>query len=74
VRIPTEFMGKFDKGLYDSLIGDKAYSMVFDNSKISGLCLDSRQRHTSRQGVRQILDWYAEDQSAKQSRMNPMCS
>ena len=41
-----------------SILGDKAYSLIFDNSKIKSLVPDFAATTTWAQGAREIVDWY----------------
>ena len=43
------------------LLGDKAHSMVFDNSKLRGLVPEFAAQIPFEQGAREIVDWYDED-------------
>jgi nucleoside-diphosphate-sugar epimerase len=45
------------------LLGDKAHSMVFDNSKLKALVPDFGQRTLFADGAQEILDWYDADAS-----------
>ena len=51
--------------LGDGLLGDKAHSMVFDNSKLKRLVPDFAQRTLFADGAREMVGWYDEDQSRR---------
>jgi nucleoside-diphosphate-sugar epimerase len=42
----------------DGILGDKAHSLIFDNSKIRSLAPDFVATTTWAQGAREIVDWY----------------
>ena len=60
VHIPTDYISAWDSELMGGLMGDKAHSVVFDNSKIKrlvpGFCADVRYD----QGVRRCLAYMEE--------------
>jgi nucleoside-diphosphate-sugar epimerase len=47
------------------LLGDKAHSVVFDNSKVKALVPDYVATTTFAQGAREIIDWYDADESRR---------
>jgi nucleoside-diphosphate-sugar epimerase len=51
--------------LGDGLLGDKAHSMVFDNSKLKRLVPDFAQRTLFADGAREMVGWYDEDESRR---------
>lgn len=51
--------------LGDGLLGDKAHSMVFDNSKIKTLVPNFVQRTSFADGARELIDWYDADASRR---------
>jgi len=61
VHVPSELIAAFDSDWGDSLLGDKAYSMLFDNSKIRRLVPDFNPRIPYSQGVQEIIAWYDAD-------------
>ena len=58
VPMPSEFIAKYDKDMGDSLLGDKMYSMIFDNSKIKKLVPEFDPQISFHDGVKEIVDWY----------------
>jgi len=66
VHIASDFITTCEPELTGSLIGDKAVSVVFDNSKIKrfvpGFCATTRFE----QGMRQSLAWFDADPARKQ--------
>ena len=63
VHIPSDFINRFDQEWGSSLLGDKAHSMIFDNSKIKKAVPDFRATIPFSRGVREIIDWYEADES-----------
>ena len=51
------------------LIGDKANSMVFDNSKVKALVPDFRARVPFAKGAGEIVEWFLADPSRQ--RLDP---
>lgn len=58
VHIPSERIAAYDAGWGAGLLGDKAHSMVFDNSKIKRLVPDYVATIPFRQGAAEIVAWY----------------
>jgi len=63
VHIPSELIAAFDEHKFGSLIGDKANSLVFDNSKIKRFVPDFDCKVSWAEGVRHSLDWFADDRA-----------
>src|SRR3954447_2668113 len=61
VHVPSDAIAAADPGWGAGLLGDKAHSMVFDNSKLRGLVPGFEAQIPFEQGAREILDWYDED-------------
>lgn len=61
VHIPSDFIAQFDADLGASLLGDKAHSMIFDNTKIKRLVPDYVATIPFSQGAKEILAWYDAD-------------
>jgi nucleoside-diphosphate-sugar epimerase len=63
VHIPSDVISRFDPEWGAGLLGDKAHSMVFDNSKIKrtvpGFCASI----PFSQGAREIMAWFDADPS-----------
>ena len=58
VHIPSERIAAFDARWGAGLLGDKAHSMVFDNTKIKRLVPDYVATIPFRQGAAEIIAWY----------------
>jgi nucleoside-diphosphate-sugar epimerase len=61
VHIPSEMIADYDPEWGASLLGDKAHSMIFDNSKIRRFVPEFRPRIPFWQGAREIMAWYDAD-------------
>ncbi|MEO6411582.1 MAG: NAD-dependent epimerase/dehydratase family protein [Pedococcus sp.] len=61
VHVPSDAIAAVDEEFGDSLLGDKAHSMVFDNSKIRTLVPGWTARVPFRQGAQEIVDWHDAD-------------
>jgi nucleoside-diphosphate-sugar epimerase len=58
VHVPSAFIGRFSPEMGASLLGDKACSVLFDNSKIKGLVPDFEAVIPFREGIKRSLDWF----------------
>ncbi|MEJ2354888.1 MAG: SDR family oxidoreductase [candidate division WOR-3 bacterium] len=63
VHIPSEFIASFDSEWGASLLGDKAHSMIFDNSKIKQFVPDYTAHIPFFTGAQEIISWYNADSS-----------
>src|SRR6478672_3314934 len=61
VHVTSDAIAAVDEEFGDSLLGDKAHSMVFDNSKIRSLVHGWAARAPFRQGAQEIVDWHDAD-------------
>ena len=61
VHVPSDYIAKFDKEWGDGLLGDKAHSMIFDNSKIKRIVPDFIASIPFSIGAREILAWHDAD-------------
>ncbi len=59
VHVPSELIAAYDAGMLGSLIGDKANSSVFDNSKVKRYVPDFVCEVPWAEGVRRALAWHA---------------
>lgn len=62
VHIASEFIAKVAPDKRGSLLGDKTWSVVFDNSKIKRFVPSFRAVIPYREGIRRTLDWFHEDE------------
>jgi len=61
VHVPSEVIARYHKDIGDGLLGDKAHSMIFDNSKIKAFVPDFNCTIPFTTGAKEILDWYLAD-------------
>ena len=65
VHIPSDFINACAPNLGPSLIGDKAFSAVFDNAKIRAAVPDYRADVTFAEGIRRAMAWFDVDPSRR---------
>jgi len=63
VHVPSELIAAYDPDWGDGLLGDKAHSMIFDNTKIRRLVPEFNPKIPFAEGARQIVAWYDADPS-----------
>ncbi|MDF1536963.1 MAG: SDR family oxidoreductase [bacterium] len=61
LHIPSGFVHEVSPFIGQGLLGDKAWSMVFDNSKIRNFVPDFGARTPFSEGIRRSLDWFNAD-------------
>ncbi len=61
VHVPSGAIAAADPDWGAGLLGDKAHSMVFDNTKLRGIVPGWRAVIPFEQGARQIVEWYLAD-------------
>jgi nucleoside-diphosphate-sugar epimerase len=61
VHVPSTLIAAFDPEWGDSLLGDKAHSMVFDNTKIKRVVPEYRAVIPYVRGAEQQIAWYGAD-------------
>ena len=66
VHVPSDAIAAIDPAWGAGLLGDKAHSMIFDNTKVRGLVPDFTAVIPFSQGAREIVDWYDADPSRRQ--------
>ena len=66
VHIASDFIGACLPDTVGSLIGDKASSVVFDNSKIKSFVPDFRAKVSYAEGVKRTIDWFDADPRRKE--------
>jgi nucleoside-diphosphate-sugar epimerase len=57
-HVASETIARIAPDLGPGLLGDKAHSMVFDNSKVKALVPEFATTVTFDEGARQIIEWY----------------
>jgi nucleoside-diphosphate-sugar epimerase len=63
VHMPSEFIHSIDPNTGAGLIGDKMWSVIFDNSKVKRLVPDYVAMIPFHLGIRRTLAWFQEDES-----------
>lgn len=58
VHVPSEIIAKYDANMGASLLGDKAHSMIFDNSKVKKLVPDFACTIPYAEGIKESAAWY----------------
>jgi nucleoside-diphosphate-sugar epimerase len=61
VHVPSDAIAAADAGWGAGLLGDKAHSMVFDNSKLRSIVPGFRATIPFEQGAREIVEWHDAD-------------
>jgi len=65
VHMASDFLGTFDEHLRGSLIGDKATSVIFDNTKIKRFVPEFTATIPFKQGIKRTIDWFEADPARK---------
>ena len=65
VHIPSDFIARVSPQLAGSLLGDKTWSVVFDNSKIKAFVPGFQAATQFRDGIRRTLAWFAADEGRR---------
>jgi len=66
VHVPSETILRHDEEWGRSLLGDKAHSMVFDNTKVRRLVPDYVATIPFARGAREIVDWHDADPARRE--------
>jgi nucleoside-diphosphate-sugar epimerase len=61
VHVPSDAIASAEPGWGAGLLGDKAHSMIFDNSKLRAVVPDFRPVIPFEQGAREIVAWHTAD-------------
>jgi len=65
VHILSDFIVSVEPELTGTLLGDKTWSAVYDNSKIKKLVPDYEAVIPFREGIRRTMDWFGEDEKRR---------
>lgn len=65
VHVPSDVIAAHDPEWGAGLLGDKAHSMVFDNTKLRSVVPGYRATVPFEQGAREIVDWFDADPARK---------
>lgn len=63
IHIPSDFINRYDPVWGASLLGDKAHSMIFDNSKIKNIVPEYKAKVPFSIGAKEIANWYLSNPS-----------
>ena len=63
VHIPSDVIAKYDADWGAELFGDKAHSMIFDNTKIKRIVPDFAAEIPFSRGIKEIINWFDADSS-----------
>ena len=63
VHIASDFICKIEPEMTGSLIGDKSYSVIFDNTKIKTFVPEFNATITFKVGIKRTIDWFEADPS-----------
>ena len=66
IHIPTDFISRFGEDVRGTLLGDKAWSVIFDNSKIKSFVPQFKATIPFTEGIKKTLAWFDEDEKRKQ--------
>ena len=69
VHIPSDLIARVAPQLAGTLLGDKTWSMVFDNSKIRSFVPGFKATTSLRDGIRRTLAWFDADE--RHRRIDP---
>jgi len=61
VHIPSDFLCRINENLRGELLGDKAYSVIFDNTKIKMFVPEYKAIIPFNEGIKRTLSWFSED-------------
>ena len=63
IHVPSEVIAAYDPSWGAGLLGDKAHSMIFDNTKVKRLVPDYVAAIPFARGIEEVMDWYDADPS-----------
>ena len=65
IHIPSDFICNIENSFTGTLLGDKSYSVIFDNSKIKNIVPDFKASLEFGEGIKKVLKWFDEVSSRK---------
>ena len=65
MHIPSDFIARVAPELSGSLLGDKTWSVVFDNAKIKAAVPGFEAQVKLRDGIRRTLAWFAAEEGRR---------
>lgn len=63
IHISSEFIARFDDFQLGNLLGDKANSVIFDNSKIKSFVPEFQALIPFKEGIKRTVEWFEEQPS-----------
>jgi nucleoside-diphosphate-sugar epimerase len=69
IYIPSDFIASISAKVGAGLLGDKSFSMVFDNSKIKRFVPEFKATVSFSEGIRKTLKWY--DEHPEEKKVDP---
>lgn len=61
VHIPSDWICRHEPRFTGTLLGDKSWSAIFDNSKLKSVVPDFQAAIPFREGIQRTVDWFLED-------------
>ncbi|HYA12734.1 MAG TPA: hypothetical protein VEF33_00175, partial [Syntrophales bacterium] len=61
VHVATDYLCNHESSMIGTLLGDKAHSAIFDNTKIKTLVPDFEATIPFREGIKRTLAWFDAD-------------
>jgi nucleoside-diphosphate-sugar epimerase len=61
VHIPSDFIVRFDESHAGNLLGDKAHSVIFDNTKIKTFVPEYKAVIPFKAGIKRTIEWFESD-------------
>jgi nucleoside-diphosphate-sugar epimerase len=65
IHIPSDFIMNYDSDTGVGLLGDKAHSVIFDNTKIKTFVPGFKATIPFAEGIRKVLDWFDKNEARK---------
>ena len=65
VHIPSDWIARHNPGMAAGLLGDKAWSVVFDNSKIKRFVPEFQATIPFHEGICRTVAWFEADEQRK---------
>jgi nucleoside-diphosphate-sugar epimerase len=65
IHIPSDFIHRMDPEIGTGLLGDKAYSTIFDNSKIKRFVPGFQATIPFKEGMKRTVAWFNEEEKRK---------
>jgi nucleoside-diphosphate-sugar epimerase len=65
IHIPSDFIARYESFQVGNLLGDKSYSVIFDNTKIKTFVPGFTATIPFKEGIKRTLGWYEENPGKK---------